>query len=397
MTFVENPFRPGAGLPPPHLAGREAAMRVLRDAQTRINNGEGANPILVTGLRGMGKTVLLNSLRDDLRPDGWLVPAVERFTKQQGVRELWPRLMSAIEQIQPAELVAKAGRQWSTDSLSWSVGGSIGTSGASATAQLGGSASPKAALATEDLTAALLGFAGEAGDLGVRVAVLFDEAHLAGEADLAALAEVGQACAERSLPLLVILAGLRPLHDNLVKSREYASRFPILIAGPLQERDALDALRIPVGAAGGQWDVAALDAAIDFAKGVPFHVQVIGKECVDAVDPALTISYRTALDAIPRARASITEAMYQPLWRLASPAEQRYLVAMVNASRNNEGSAVADIAASLTKKITAIAPVRQRLIDKGLIHGTRYGRVDFSYPGFDDFVREEKGLSPESF
>lgn len=386
---MRNPFRPGAGLTPPHLAGREEAMRVFRDAQRRIDAGEGTNPIVVTGLRGMGKTVLLNSLRDELRPQGWLVPAVERFAKRRGLNVLWPRLMDAIEQIQPADLVARAGRRWSLDTITWKVGASIGSSGAKASGEVGGTASQKAPPGADDLTDALLDFAQRCEALGIHVGVLLDEAHLAGEDDLAALAEAGQACAERSLPLLVILAGLRPLHDNLIKSREFASRFPPLAAGPLAERDAQEALRIPVEREGGHWDRHALDAAVAFANGIPFHIQVIGKECVDKT-VGDDISYRCALDAIPRARASITESMYQPLWRQASPAEQEYLAAMVHARRTPDGSAVSDIVATLGKKTTAVAPLRQRLIDKGLIHGTRYGRVDFSYPGFDEFVSEER-------
>jgi hypothetical protein len=387
---MKNPFRPGAGLPPPHLAGREKAMRVLRTAQASIDDGEGTNPIIVTGLRGMGKTVLLNHFREELQPDGWLVPAIERFAKNRGLGSLWPRLMRALEQIQPADLVKRAGPHWSLENLDWKIGGEIGTSGLKASAEIGGSAKRDPAPATDDLIDTLLGFAQKADELDIRVAFLLDEAHLAAPGDLAALAEVGQACAERDFPMLVVLAGLRPLHDRLIKSREFASRFPPLTADLLSERDAEDALRIPVESQGGSWDRQALDAAIAAAQGIPFHVQVIGKECVDGMDGDV-ISYRVTLDAVPRAQSSIAESMFRPLWRQASPAEQQYLIAMARATRTRDGVAVSDILDAIGKTSTDVAPLRQRLIDKALIHGTRYGKVDFSYPGFDAFVRDETG------
>jgi hypothetical protein len=365
-------------------------MRVLRTGQMSINDGEGTNPIIVTGLRGMGKTVLVNHFRDDLRPDGWLVPAIERFAKNRGLASLWPRLMRAIEQIQPADLVKRAGPKWSLENIDWKVGAEIGTSGVKGSGEIGGSAKRALAPPVDDMIDALLNFAQKADELDIRVAFLLDEAHLAAPDDLAALAEVGQACAERGLPMLVVLAGLRPLHDRLIKSREFTSRFPPLTADLLAERDAEDALRIPVESQGGSWDRQALDAAITFAQGIPFLVQVIGKECVDGADGDL-ISYRATLDAVPRARSNIAESMFRPLWRQASPAEQTYLIGMARATRSLDGVAVSDVLKTLGKTSTDVAPLRQRLIDKALIHGTRYGNVDFSYPGFDAFVRDEAG------
>ena len=387
---MKNLFRPGAGLPPPHLAGREQAMRVLRTGQTSINDGEGTNPIVVTGLRGMGKTVLVNRFREELQPDAWLVPAVERFARNRGLASLWPRLMQAIEQIQPAELVKRAGPKWSVENLDWKVGAEIGTSGVKGSGEIGGSVKRHMAPPVDDMIDTLLSFAQKADELDIKVAFLLDEAHLAPPGDLAALAEVGQACAERGLPMLVVLAGLRPLHDRLIKSREFASRFPPLTADLLSERDAEDALRIPVESQGGSWDRQALDAAITFAQGIPFHIQVIGKECVDGTDGDV-ISYRATLDAVPRAQANIAESMFRPLWRQASPAEQKYLIAMARANRTRDGVAVSEILKAMGKTSADVAPLRQRLIDKALIHGTRYGNVDFSYPGFGAFVREEAG------
>ena len=83
--------------------------------------------------------------------------------------------------------------------------------------------------------------------------------------------------------------------------------------------------------------------------------------------------------------------MFRPLWRQASPAEQKYLIAMARANRTLDGVAVSEILKAMGKTSGEVAPLRQRLIDKALIHGTRYGNVDFSYPGFDAFVRDEAG------
>lgn len=385
---MRNRFRPGAGLQPPYLAGRSAALRRLGNARDQIEQGEGASPITITGLRGMGKTVLLNYLRDELRSHGWLVPAVERFGPRRSLAQLWPRQMRDLERIQPKELVARAGSGWTLERLQGRLGGELGLPGARAKGELAGALSRRRAAEPEQLLDLMIDFANRADEFDLRVAILFDEAQEANEDDLGVLAELGQVVGERRLPVLLLLAGLGPLRDRLIKARTYATRFPSVRAASLAEADARNALVVPVEEEGGRWEEAALDAALDFAEGIPYHLQVIGQQAVELADGDL-IGLDALVEAAPRAREEIEENMYRPLWRQASPAEQRYLAAMANVARSADGIPVRAVAGRLGKGVQQVAMLRQRLIEKGLVHGTRYGLIDFSYPGFDGYVRAE--------
>lgn len=390
MIDRRNPYRPGAGLPPPHLAGRSDARRKLALAQSQIEGGDGASPIVITGLRGMGKTVLLGHLRAVLVESGWLAPNLGRFANKRRLGTVWRTMRQEIVRIQPHELIPREPRAWDMDEVRWKAGAELGTGGAKARAEVGGKVvrRDEKELQREAVLRDLAMLGEQASKRGTRVVLMFDEAQDAETGDLSVLAEIGQSAGERAWPLLIVFAGLNPLRDKLLKAGTFATRFPSVKANNLERDEAKSALSIPARDQGVTWDGEALEQAVDWAAGIPYHVQVIGQASWEGLGDG-RISVDAVASAVSRAREEVESAMYEPLWNRASGAEQNYLVAMSYVGRRGDGFRVRDILERLGKRHSDAATLRQRLVDKGLIHGLRYGLVDFSYPGFGDYVRKQ--------
>ena len=401
---MRNPYTPGAGLQPPYLAGREGALRKVRRANEAIQAAQGTSPITITGLRGMGKTALLGHIGDLLAAEGWLSPPVARFSRTRNLEKLWMATRSNILRMQPKTLLLEGTGGWSMDSMGWKAGGKIGMTGLAASGELSGTLSPKKAreMTRETIYEDLVHLGEAAKENSIEVLLRFDEAQEAPDDDLSVLVEIGQMAGERKWPLLLIFAGLGPLRTKLAKTGTFATRFPGIEAGALSDSESEAALSVPATDQSVVFEQAALDAAIDFSRGVPYHIQMIGQESWEesAVRWEEGRSCLITLDAvqraIPHAIAEIATAMYQPLWSRATAGEQGYLTAMAMAPWTKDGISVKDVLVGLDKDHEDTGFLRQRLIDKGLIHGVRYGLVEFSYPGFDEYAREQKAITIDS-
>jgi hypothetical protein len=393
MADTRNPYTPGPGIFPPYLAGRESATRVLERARDAVEAESAAAPLVVSGMRGMGKTVLLLSFRDHLRVAGWLCPGIGEFdSSHRGLAAVWADMAEELARISPHRLPKPRRRRWGVHEVDFKASAGVGLAGPQVSAEAasvmrrGGG---QRADAQEEVRRRLLELARWLEPKHLRAALLFDEAQDASLPDLGLLAEIGHQASKERWPLIVVFAGLTPLHDKLVRARTYASRFTPVEVDSLTEAEARSALEIPASEAGVAWERKALGAALDFARGVPYHLQMIGLHAWEhrAGDRIPEAGVEAAVGA---ARADIEKAMYRPLWNKASDAEQEYLLAMAVAERGRSGIAVAEVLRRLGKGHADASTLRTRLIRKGLIHPTRHSYLDFSYPGFDRFVAAQK-------
>jgi|ERR1035437_1501075 hypothetical protein len=396
MIAIKNPYTPGAGLKPPYLAGREDAMRKVRQSQQAIESGAGVNPIVITGLRGMGKTALLGHIGDFLAPEGWFVLPVARFGRVSSLSSLWGRLREDIISRQPRELISAKSKKFKTESLTWKAGGGIGPVGPSVTGEVVGKlvANNAQTLNQEGVYDELFRLGEKAMNLKQPLLLLFDEVQEANSEELAILAEFGQLAGERGWPIMIILAGLDPLKTRLAEAGTFAIRFPSVPANPLSEEESGLALTRPAKELGVTYDQDALDMAIEFSQGIPYHLQMIGQHNWEA-KTSQNIKKKDVKKAIPLAQAELEETMYKPLWEKASIKEQQYLMAMASMSKHSVGISTNLINESLGKKHRSVTFLRQRLIDKGLIHATRYGILEFSYPNFGLYINKIHGLQVE--
>lgn len=388
MDPVLNPFRPGAGRRPPVLAGRERLLEGFDVVIRRIEQtGEGDRSWVINGLRGVGKTVLLNELLSQANQRKWIVAKVEASSG------------SPLRNVLAAEL-AKAmrtatGRHPQGGALKRALGVfkafslQLGLTGVN----VGVEVEPLKGIADsgrlgEDLTALfeVLGLASQEFNIGTLL--LIDELQEASREDLAAINmavhEIGQAGVP--LPVVLVGAGLPSLPAQLADAGSYAERlYAYQPVGLLADEPVETALTEPCRVQGASWDDDALAAALELAQGYPYFVQAIGKHVWDLA-PGPQIHLEDVAEGGRLARDEIDAGLYRSRWERATVAQRRMLRGM--AELGGEGSVeIGELAVHLGKSRTSdLSVARGELIKKGLVYAPERGLVAFTVPGMAEFV-----------
>jgi hypothetical protein len=385
---VSNPYRPGAGRRPPLVAGREELVDAFDVVQRRIEaTGEGDRSWVLNGLRGVGKTVLLNELMGRVSSRGWIVAKVEA-----GAPDALPvalihalvRSMRTATGRYPVSRLQRLLAVFKAFSLK------IDPSGAVA---LGVDVDPLRGIAdsgslSDDL-AALFEVLGEtARDLGIGVLILIDELQEASRDELTAINvavhELGQTASP--LPLIVIGAGLPSLPAQLADATSYAERlYDYRPVGLLDVDASKDALVIPANELGVEWEQDALSSALETARGYPYFLQAIGKHVWDNArqNPIDGDDVEVGLRA---ARKEVDDGLYRSRWERATPAQRDLMRALARLGRDAP-TAVADIATAMGRSRTSdISVARNELIKKGLVYSPERGLLAFTVPGMHEFV-----------
>lgn len=384
MDPVLNPYSPGAGRPPAALAGREVQMESWLVALARHEADRGAQPVVLYGLRGVGKTVLLTSFARSAEERGWIVAQVEAG-QSPGIRETIGEALHAplAERARPGAgarlktaLRTALSFKASYDSTgSWNFGLGLGDP----------SSTPSSTGVLEtDLTALVRDLAAGAAEGGGGLTILVDEAQdLSGE-ELSALCALAHVAGQRGWRFLLALAGLPSLPRVLTEARSYAERlFDYEVVERLDDEQARRALSDPAQAAGASWDDEALSLIADETKGYPYFLQQLGKDTWHAA----TSSPITVADARVGAAAGLAAldaGFFRSRWERATRSEQRYLRAM--AGDGDAGSLSGALANRLGKRPGSLGPARAALIAKGLIYPREHGAVAFTVPGMAAFV-----------
>ena len=390
MRTRPNPYAPGSGANPPLLAGRDAELLAFGDTVDRLGADRPARGAVLLGLRGVGKTVLLNRLRDVTLDAGWLTIDVEgQHTRSGGAcirRQIAHGLVLA------ARTLHRGGR--TTEPVRRALGTvrSFGLSFGGIAIDLGVDPTPGRAdtgtleidlqEAVEDLVPALR-------ERGIALAVVIDEIQDVDEELLAALLTVQHRAAQRTWPFVVVAAGLPNAPAVLASARSYAGRmFEFHRIGPLSRSAAEIALRAPAADAGVRWDDDALDLVLTASDGYPFHLQTFASA---AWAIALDGDRLTADDAragVERGRAELDAGFFPGWWDRTTAPERRCLDAV--ASSNDPVSIVA-LAAALGGTRERWAAVCRSLVTKGVLFRPEQGVVAFTVPQMDDFVRRQRG------
>lgn len=386
MDPVKNPYAPGAGSPPPELAGRDELRQTLRVAIERIRNGLQAKSMILIGLRGAGKTVLLDRMREEAEQAGIHTVRLEAPEGRSLPALLAPQLRQALLRLARVEAVkdlAKRGLQ----ALAGFVKGLKVTY---TDIQVGLDYEPQAGLADngdleQDLQV-LLEAVGAAGKkAGTAVVLFIDELQYVKETELAALISALHLCAQRKLPLCVVGAGLPQLRGIAGDAKSYAERlFDFPFIGALNEQAAGDAIVKPAQDNAVSFTPEALALVIKQTLGYPYFLQEWGKHSWDVA----TASPITAADvraASVEATAAMDASFFGVRFDRLAPAEKRYLRAMAELGPGPHRSG--DIAARLGRKVTSLAPTRNGIIAKGMIWSPSHGDTAFTVPMFDDFMK----------
>jgi hypothetical protein len=390
---VRNPFAPGAGQRPPELAGREKEVAAFDVVLERVARGRPERSLVLTGLRGVGKTVLLGELRSmavrrgwgagkiEARPDAGLrrplSAALHRAVRDLAVRHRAP---DRVEQVLGV-LKAFALRANPSDAKMrdrWQPGIDVPpTQGRADSGDI-----------EIDLVELFTDVAELAQDVGTGVALLIDEMQDVIADDVSALCAACHELSQSGAPFVVVGAGLPHLPAVLSASKSYSERlFRYVRIDRLDRADADHAVLAPVAREDAGITDEALDALYDAAGGYPYFIQAYGKAAWDAA-PSDPITAEDVGVAAPEAEAELAVGFFGSRYERATPAEREYLRAMAELTKGktDEGAATADIASHLSRKPSSLSPARDSLIKKGLIYSAERGRIAFTVPHFGRYL-----------
>ena len=386
MDKIINPFSPGVGSPPPELAGREGVLEQARVLLARVLAKRPEKSLLLTGLRGVGKTVLLNEIERLALAAGYRSILVEAHDGKSLAALLAPHLRGLLFDL---DRIAGAGNKARRGlAVLKSFIGAIKIKVGDVDIGLDIEPEPGAADSGDlevDLPNLFMAVAEAAQERRVAVAILIDEIQYLSSSELSALIMAMHKMQQRQLPLVLIGAGLPILPGLAGESKSYAERlFSFPAIGPLPEGDAISALQDPVRAAGEAFEPAALQEIFRLTKGYPYFLQEWGYQAWNhaAASPI-------GLQVLQQTSALVSQRLDENFFRVRfdrlTPREKVYLRAMAELGAGPYRTA--DVADKMGVKITTLGPARASLIKKGMVYSPSHGDMAFTVPLFDEFMR----------
>lgn len=386
MDVIQNPFSPGAGSPPPELAGRSAVRAAVDVCLARLQIGKQAKSVIMVGLRGVGKTVLLDQMLKDAEEKGFHTVRIEAPENRSLPALLAPQIRLALLRLSNIE----AAKDFAVRGLRALAGFASKMKLTFNDIEVGLDFDAEPGLADNgdlegDLTT-LLEQVGLAAQQANTVLVIFiDELQYVKEVQLAALISALHRCSQKQLPVTVVGAGLPQLIGRMGEAKSYAERlfnFPFI--GALEKKDARDAIEKPIQNEGAAIEKEAVDTIVAVTQGYPYFLQEWGKHAWDMA-PQSPITNEDVANASATTIATLDESFFRVRFDRLTGAEKKYLRAMATLGSGPHRSG--DIAEKLSRNVQSVAPVRSSLISKGMVWSPTHGDTAFTVPLFDEFMR----------
>lgn len=387
MDDLINPYSPGAGIRPVALVGRDLELRGWDVSLERLENQRPARSVVLHGLRGVGKTVLLGEFQRHASARDWITGMVEAGVghplRQALAQALYPTLLE-LAKPSAGRRIRRALRTFTSFSVkldaagTWSFGVDLSAEAAGG-AETGNLELDLAQLG-RDLSAA-------ATETNHGVALLIDEAQDLNRDELTAVCALSHQAGQRGWPLLVALAGLPSLPRVLSEAKSYSERlFVYRDITQLSNDAAGKALSQPAAQEGAAWHDDAVRYVVDETAGYPYFLQEYGQATWNAADgPDLKLTDARIGAAV--GQGHLDTGFYRSRWERATPAQRDYLHAM--AADGNGPSQSSEVAGRLGKTPTGLGPVRDALIKKGLIYAPEHGQVAYTVPRMADFIARQ--------
>jgi hypothetical protein len=385
MDPFQNPFSPGAGTQPPAFIGRDALIENYEIALRRTIDGRPGKSIMPIGLRGVGKTVLLNRFHTMAQERQLAGALIEASDSGDFKNLLVARLRSILLELDQGSVSVKVKRALGVlKAFTYTLpdGSSISLN---VDAVLG---SADSGMLDEDLTALLVAVGEATQDRSRGLLLAIDEVQYLGADELGALISAIHRTVQLNLPVILVGAGLPQLPGLAGNAKSYAERlFDFPEIGSLETPDAKAALEVPVRAQGVQFDGLALDALLSYARGYPYFLQEWGYHVWNAA-PQSPITIDDVARSAPKVQEQLDKNFFRVRMDRLTPAEKEYLLAMADLGAGPHRSG--DIAGALGVKVASVAPRRSGLIKKGMLYSPAYGDTAFTGPMFDEFLRRSR-------
>jgi len=381
-----NPYAPGAGTPPPELAGRDELIERAAIALDRIRAGRPARSFILYGLRGVGKTVLLNRIRLDAEARDIASVKIEAPEERSLPALLAPALRATLLRLGRGEVarqgIARAMRALAGFAKALKVKYQDIEFGLDVDAERGLADS---GVLDNDLTELIASIGFAAAERNTAVVLYIDELQYVPEEQLASLIMALHSASQDQLPITMVAAGLPQLIAQMGRAKSYAERlFEFAPVDRLDEQAAEAALRVPAIREGVEYDNQAVAEILQQTLGYPYFLQEWGKYSWNLA-AASPIKPADAQQATIEALAELDASFFRVRFDRLTPAEKRYMRAMAELGPGPHRSG--DIADALGRKVTTVAPVRNGLIAKGMLYSPAHGDTAFTVPLFDGFMK----------
>lgn len=391
MDARKNPYAPGAGTPPPILAGRDNLLAAAKLALERVSDGRPAKSFIAVGLRGVGKTVIMNQVQqlaeeegfqciyieafDEIRlPDALtkaLRPVLLKMSKKEAARDLTRRALAGIRNFASAFKVSFQGFDLSVRS----------EEGLADTGDI-----------TADLPDLFVAIGEAAQAIGSVLVIIIDEIQYLSKADMSALIMAVHRCNQKSLPVMMFGAGLPQLRGKMGDAKSYVERlfdFPNVDA--LSNDDAKLALEKPANNEGVQFNADSLDEILAVTACYPYFIQEWGHFAwLSAAQSPIT--KEDVIESHKLAISQLDQSFFRVRLDRMTPTERKYMRALAELGPGSHRSG--DIARVYGANVTSVAPLRSGLIAKGMIYSPAHGDTAFTVPLFDQFMRREMPVWP---
>ncbi len=386
MDPKNNPYAPGAGTPPPELAGRDDIIERAGVALYRIGAGRAARSVILYGLRGVGKTVLLQRIRLVAEEEHFFPVVIEAPEERSLPAALGPALRATLIRMSRGEAAKSALRK----ALGALAGFARAVKLKYDDVEFSVDYTPEPGVADSgdletDITDLLVCVGETAAECKTAVVLFIDELQYIPETQLAALITALHRASQKQLPITLVAAGLPQLLGQMGRAKSYAERlFEFIPIGPLEQDAARQALCVPAGHEGVSFTEDAVAEILTRTQGYPYFIQEWGKHAW-SVATASPITLTDVQRASEVAVAELDASFFRVRFDRLTPMEKRYMRAMAELGPGPHRSG--DIADILNKKNSAVAPVRARLIVKGMAYSPSHGDTAFTVPLFDGFMK----------
>lgn len=402
---VRNPYAPGAGQRPPELAGRDRELEVFDVVLERVARARPERSLVLTGLRGVGKTVLLNTLRSQAIGRLWGTGKIEARPEQSVRRPVAAALHMAVRELAPRHRAPQRIDEFLAVLKAFALRSTPPGAKLRDRWQPGIDVPPARGRADSgdieiDLVELFTDAAEVATDVGTGIALFIDEMQDLGAEDVSALCAACHELSQLGAPLIVVGAGLPHLPTVLSAAKSYSERlFRYQRIDRLDRIAADQALCAPAAREDVEYEPKALDALYEKSGGYPYFVQAYGKATWDHA-PRTPISAADVAVAAPEAEAELAVGFFGSRYERATPAEREYMRTMAALAADPDSGAggdaetdapvlTADVARALGRRPASLSPARDALIKKGLVYSSERGAVAFTVPHFGRYLRTQ--------